>query len=271
MQVAPEQVPGLGQAGNQPAPGTEQTPQQQPGQGESSYSQLAGDFLKGVPDTQKPLIEPFVKQWDAQVTKKFQELHSQYEPYKNLGSPETLQQAMQIYQILDQNPKAVYDMLAQEFGTQTPTSEQGPGTEQQVPEGFEGIPPQLLSRLDTQEQVLQKLAEFVLGSQQQQQESEEDSRLQSYLDQLKQQHGEFDEDWVVMQISKGMDGDKAVAAWNTMIQDQVNKAGSGQKIPPILGGGGVVPQETFDPKTIPSKDVRELVAGLMKNVHAEGS
>lgn len=45
-------------------------------------------YLEGLPTSIVPMVEKAFKQWDADTSRKFQEVHSQYEPlkpYKNLA------------------------------------------------------------------------------------------------------------------------------------------------------------------------------------------
>jgi hypothetical protein len=55
------------------------------------------EYLEPLPESVRPLVEPAFKEWDAQVTKRFQSLHSEYEPYKQIiddYEPDALAQAV---------------------------------------------------------------------------------------------------------------------------------------------------------------------------------
>src|SRR6516164_6951134 len=82
-------------------------------QGQPSEYSLAEGFLGRVPQEHRSIIEPYVKQWDAGVTRRFAELHSQLQPYTELGDLETLQAAAGLAQMLEENPYQVYGILHQ--------------------------------------------------------------------------------------------------------------------------------------------------------------
>lgn len=240
------------------------------GQGEE-YS-LSGDFLQNVPDEHREILEPYVKKWDAGVTRRFQELHSQYKPYEELGDPESLQQAVEIYNLLENNPEYVYNVLAQEYGhaaAQQMVGEQGLEDEDESP--FGNLPPEFVSRIDQQQAVLEALAEFVLGQNQAVQEQQEDMELDEYLNNLKTEFGDFDEDYVLIKMQNGLGGAEAVQQYRQMIQAQVNAANQAmQAVPPVLSGGGTVPADSqVKLGEVPSRDVRKLVESLIAQQNQE--
>lgn len=254
------------------APSTDTQTEDNAGQG-NEYS-LSGDFLQNVPDDHREIVEQYVKKWDAGVTRRFQELHSQYKPYQELGDPETLQQAVEVYQLLENNPEFIYNVLAQEFGhaaaqQMTQGGEQGLGEEEE--NSFGDLPPEFVSRIDQQQQVLEALAEFVLGQNQQVLESQEDAELDSYINNLKTEFGEFDEEYVLFKMDSGMPGAEAVQQYQSMIQAQVNAATqAANNAPPVLSGGGTVPQDSVpNMGEIPNKDVRSLVESLIAQSNQE--
>jgi len=268
MQVAPENLPGAGGA----PPATEG----QPGQGgapepQSPYS-LQAEFLKDVPPETQALLTPYIKKWDGLVTKKFQEVHSQYEPFKQLGQdPATLQQALAIYNALDEQPQVIFNLLKQELegaGPEGGAPELQPGQQPGEPgEGPYGLPPEFMQRYDRVEQMIGQLAEIVLNNSKSAQEKDEDAQFEQYLSGLKQSHGDFDEDWVTLQISRGMDGEEAVQAWQQKAQEIINAQGGGngdgRPTPPVLGGGGNVPTEQVNIADIPRGDLRKMVTGML--------
>lgn len=264
MQVAPEQIPGLGNG-----PGTESEGQGGGGEQQPQYSQFASEFLKEVPKEALGLLEPYLKKWDGAVTKKFQEIHSQYEPYKNLGEPDQIQQAMQIFRALDEQPEVIFNLLKQELEGQAGAGSQtlpvGGNAGEGDGEEYGQLPPEFLERYERTEGILGQLAELFLQDRNTRQEADEDAQFDSYLSQLKEQHGDFDEDWVTLQISRGQSGEEAVQAWQAKAQEIINAQNGNQRpSPPILGGGGNVPAEQVDLGNIPSGDLKKLVSGMLQ-------
>lgn len=234
------------------------------GQGSQDEYSLAGDFLGNVPEEHRSILEPYVKRWDAGVTRRFQELHSQYRPYEELGAdPETLRQAYSLMEQINTNPQSVYQALAEALEYDDPSEQgfdgyNGQGYGEQSP----GLPPEFQQ---TQEAVA-AIAEFILDQQRTQQEQAEDAELDNYLSNLKQEFGvDFDEDYVLAKMYKGMDGAAAVKSWMNAMQQMINQQAPVYNTPPVLGGGGQVPMEAQRVTDLDRKDVKNLVAAIMQN------
>lgn len=263
---------------------------------------LAGDFLQRVPPEHRPILEPYVKQWDAGVTRRFQELHGRLQPWEQLGAdPETVQQALQVFELLDSNPQMLYEFLQQELGLspqqaaqqvvqqqgypaspsqgypQVPQPSQYPqqqtyGGQQNQLGQVQGLPPEFQQKFETFERTLQALAEHTLMQHQAQQQAQEDSQLDQYLNQLRQEFGDFDEDYVLVKMHQGMDGGAAVQEYLGLVQQAMNQAGrSGQSVQlPTLSGTGAAPQEPQTVTKLKSNDVKSIVANLLEQVNSQG-
>lgn len=94
------------------------------GQGAASGSPY-GEYLSRIPEEQRGVVEPVFKDWDANVTRRFQEaseFRRQWEPYGDLGlteyDPGYLQQLLQLGQLFnDQDSyKEWLQLQAQEAG-----------------------------------------------------------------------------------------------------------------------------------------------------------
>jgi len=226
----------------------------------SDPDSLANDFLKNVPDTDRAVVEKYIKDWDAGVTKKFQSIHEQYSPYKELGEVTDIQQAIQLQELLESEPEYVYNMLAQEFGGD---QQQQQKQQQQLPPEFEGLPPEFMEKFNQQQTMLESLAQLVLDGRQQNVADEEDKALETELGRLKKAHGEFDEEFVLSKMWHGASGDDAVKAYQTLTQSIINGQQKPKPQPPGLFGGGVIPTDNPDVGKMESKDVRSLVANIL--------
>lgn len=234
------------------------------------------DFVDGllaeVPEELRPQFEPYVKKWDAGVTRRFQDIHNQYKPYKELGEVDELQQAKEIYEMLRDDPQRVYGLLAEHLGVSTG---QGtlPGVESPSSSETAGLPPEYLQKLNQLEQIVNPLAEYILEQQRQSRQAEEDRQLDEYLGLLRQEYGDFDEDWVLTKVSQGMEIDAAVKAWHSKVEE-IRRAGQPeqQQIPfPVLGGEGSAPVGGPNVTQLGTKDVKDLVAGLVQQAQAQSS
>jgi hypothetical protein len=234
--------------------------QQQPPSG-GSDSGLANDFLARVPEADREVVGRYVKDWDAGVTRRFQDIYSRFEPYQQLGDYETLMQYKAVYDYLKDNPQAVYKTLHETFGQQQPTEESA--------DEYGELPPAVVDRLkmmDQQGQLLQALAERVIGMNNANQEAQEDADLDRYMNWLSSQYGSFDEDYVLAKMQTGMDGVKAVEEF------QQKYGGQQQRQPfTVLSGGGAVGQQgNFNPAKASSQDVKTVVSEMLRFAQEQG-
>lgn len=231
---------------------------------EQDYS-LASPFLEQIPTEHRSIVEPYVKKWDAGVTRRFQELNGKYKPYEDLGAdPETLANAFKVYQLLEENPEQIYNLLKEDFESDDEIESQS-----LTPVAPGSIPPEWESRFTKQQEVLEALVEHVMSDRQTKQQQQEDQELDQYMNLLKQEYGDFDEDYVLAKMSAGADGEAAVKAFQKLQQGVLNSAA---KVPttPVLSGGGSVPGESQSVKDLKSNQVKDFVANLLAQTNQEG-
>lgn len=259
---------------------------------EGSQGELSNPFLANVDEADRPIVDKYIKQWDAGVTRRFQDIRNQYRPYEQLGDVETLQQAVQLMTIFEQNPEAVYQMLAEKFGQQ-PTNRSGfqqqPGGQNLPTNGFDpnNLPEELapfaplfqgyeqkISAFDQRfgklENALNQIGQYVLGQVNTSKQSEEDKQVEQYMGLLKQEFGDFDEDYVLTKMLNGMTGEDAVKAYKQAIQQQVNQSRKPDpSVPAVLSGGGSVAAETVDVAKLDKKQTVDLVADVLRRAQEQ--
>jgi hypothetical protein len=235
---------------------------------------LGNAFLKNIPEVDRKVLEPYIKQWDAGVTKRFQSIHDEYRPYKQLGvDVEELQTALAISQLIDRDPQLVYDQLAAHLGhagaqqvmaqqTQTPQ-------EPAVDPRYAGLPQEFLTEYEQQKQLLIQVATLLAEDRKTKQAEQENQDFTEYLGKLHQKHGEFDEEYVAMKMSQGLTGEQAIKAYSDFVQAQVNRVTGGIRRPPtLLGGQGSVPSGTVDPSKLSGRDSKEIMAQMLQHAAA---
>jgi hypothetical protein len=180
---------------------------------------------------------------------------------KNGMTPDTVQQAVDVFDIINRNPREVYDTIGKALGIT-------PQQVQQVIEEGEGDDddddPRDAQILQMQNQ-LDTLSKIQLAQHQQElsarQAAESDKALENELGALKQKHGDFDEEQVLMRmLHKGMNAEEAYADH----AQYVDNIRSRRPAPTLLGGAGSIPNRSIDPVKLNSKDTRSLVAQMME-------
>lgn len=252
------------------------------GNGQGGNAQPQGqqrnEFLEGilaeVDPAHRPIVEPYLGKWNAGVTRRFQDLHGELQPWKELGAdPETVQQALSLMEQIDTDPQGVLALLQEAIEEMT-----GGQGQQQPPQGAQGqqapgqegqqstLPPefqQLQERFGTFETVLEAMAEQILDQRSSEQEAQEDQQLDQYLGLLKQEFGDYDEHYVIAKMMAGVDGAEAVKQYQAAIQGQVNSRARQPNVPPVLGGGGSIPQGGKSVTDASKKETKNLVAQIL--------
>lgn len=226
-------------------------------------------YLEPLPESVRPLVEPTFKQWDADVTQRFQKVQSEYAPLKDFAplveqgfTPDVAGQAFNLMQALNNDPEAVLRELAEAIGYDLDQGTQEPNDDGETPGEF--VDP----RLATVEQMTEAMAEIMLAQERQQQEAQENAMLDAHLAELKEKHGEFDEEYILLLMGNGLTGEQAVAKY----QDLVGKVSrpAPPVAPTLLGAGGGLPSQGVDLSNLTSSQTKDLVAQMLAQAAQEG-
>jgi hypothetical protein len=242
---------------------------------ESGYSSFVQELLKDAPKEHVSLLEPYIKKFDAGVTRRFQDLNNKFKHYEPLGwDEETTQQMAEVYRVLNEEPERLYealrDQLELEEGEQSGESNVGESNQ-----GLPGVPDEVMQQITQQQQVLEALAQYVLQDHTSKTEAVEDEEFDGYLNLLKEEYGDFDEEYVVGQIANGADGEAAVKQWQAKEQEIIQRLSSATEgLPPAVlsssGGGAVAQHEPQSLGSIPDKDIRNLITNVLNQANQAG-
>jgi hypothetical protein len=230
-------------------------------------------FLESVSPEHRAIVEPYVKQWDSQVTPKFQEFQSQLKPYQELGDIDSLSTAMRIMKFAETDPggflQYVYDTV-QEMGAmpeefanqfnqgQTPPVGETPPVN--LPE-FEGMTEAQIKMFRDQQSKLEKFEKFMTETETEKQTKTQQQQLDKLLSDLSQSHGKFDEDAVLGRMLRGMSPEDAVNDWKKF-QKELNTPAR-ETPPPAFGGGRTVLEQVDSSKLKNPTDRKALVAQML--------
>lgn len=244
------------------------------GDGVQPSQEPENPFLANIPAEDKEVVAKYIKQWDANVTRRFQEIHGQYKPYKDLGDVETLSKAQQLYTYLqDQNNlKGFYERLHGTFGQQQDQQPNGQGlgdTDDPILQAMEQRFSHLQSELQQRDQILNAVAQHIIQQNQGQVQQQEDQQLEQYLGALKTEFGDFDEEFVLVKMSAGVNGAEAVQQWKQKVQQTVNQNSTQLPRQPVLSGAGGSPPQGRKPVDLTSAETKALVASVLEQANTQ--
>lgn len=210
---------------------------------DDELSEFARGILNEIPEEDRSIVQKHIKTWDGNVTKKFQEYTGKLKPYEELGSLEDVQAALEVIQLMNEDPLEFYNQITAALNQHGILKEDAPMTDFNLPE-YEGLPEPVVQKIQQLEEMLSgtssRFDEFMAS----QEEAKVMQQVDSLLSTLHNKHGEFDEDWVLMQMSRGVAPDDAVKAFHSNV---VQKYSSPRKPPAaLLGGAGSVPSGQAD-------------------------
>lgn len=269
-QSVEDNTTGTGNADSQPVA-------EQQSEGHPAWKEI----LDLLPDEFHPLVTPKLKGWDDGVQTRFQNLQSQYEPYKpfieNEVDPEYLQQAIGLAAAIEQDPQRVYNALAEAYGYGQGVADTTGATGADTDEDSDPDDP-VAARLAEHERMLEQMAEAFLADTNSREDAENQKALDSYMSSLHEAYdkvGGFDENYVLTQIANGVDGRKAVESFQDAVKKFSGGAApvvtgvAGSQAPPVMGGSGGLPSNRTDPSTLSDADTGKLVAEMLKAANEE--
>ena len=249
------------------AVGTESVPESQDG--------LASPFLAKIPAQDRAIVGKYIKDWDAGVTKRFQEYSGKLKPYEALGPVEEVQKWHNLANNFRTNPewffKTMWEGFQQQYGEtweeqlarilgweDEEMSEEYDGYEYE--ESGEPDPNELF-----QQNVMQELEELRAWREEQMQaqvSQEENAQLDRVLTALHSKFGEFDDEGVLVRIAAHGDPIKAVNEWRQMVS-KYSQNGAQRQAPKVMGGQGGVPSEQVDTKSLRGEQRKAAVAQML--------
>lgn len=231
-------------------------------------------YLADLPDSVKPLVQPTFEKWEADTTRKFQELHSQYEPWKEFTSsvdPTYAQQAVQLAQLMETDPERVYKALQEQYKY----GEQGPaGTTATSDPDDDDVDPRD-ARITQLEEYMGNIAQFLEGQQTQQETNQAHSALDAVMADLHTEHGAFSDKVVLTYIANGADPQQAVQLMKQELADMgyVPKTEVAKPLVPVItsgAGGGAPVGEPVDWSKASSKDTQKAIVQMLAQAAQQG-
>ncbi len=187
-------------------PTTVEAVQPSEGQGGASGGTPYAEYLDRIPEELRPQVQPVFQEWDANVTRRFQDLSAagkRWEGFEQAGlheyDPQSLSQLVQFAQMAEQDPAAYAEWLrgqAESAGLLTQQSQPSSDDSYVDPALQKLIQEQLEQRLGPVQQQLQNVSTWQQQQEFSRAQQAEADRIQQRLDQLRDEHGEFPVDFV---------------------------------------------------------------------------
>lgn len=265
----------------QGAPNT--APQESTGSQEQGGDNPAwNEVLEVLPSEFHHMVKPHFAKWDQGVQKKFEQVHSQYDPYKpfieNKVSPDELNAALQMMQLMANEPRRVYDKLTEYYGDEWGLNS-GQGQPNDV-DGFEdyedavGEEPQGFDENNPYFQQLKRQQDVIAEYLAKEVESKEFAKINQEIDQqfnaVSQKYGDLTQEDVNIIVSIATTQnvsvtDAAEVLFNRLGQVQPKNSSAG--LPPIVPTGGGVPNAPINPAELSNKDTKHLVESILRKAY----
>ncbi|MET0787527.1 MAG: hypothetical protein ABWY25_12580 [Paenisporosarcina sp.] len=243
---------------------------------------LANPFLNGMPEEHRTLLAPYVKKWDGQVTKKFQDYSSKLKPYEQLGPVDELRKYHAFANNFRNDPEGLFRLmwmgLRDQYGDkfqeellrilELEEQEEQAMSDQYYQEDQAGNyapdPTDVFQQNVAEE--LRSLREWKDNFEQSQQDAEGQAQLDNVLGQMHNAFGDFNDDFIVLELSKHGDIQQAMQAWNDLIGKYSSQQGPQRQAPKIMGGQGGVPTGQVDTSKLRDSDRRKAVENMLANL-----
>lgn len=214
-------------------------------------------LVQYIPEDKRSEAAGILKEWDSSYNK-LQEEHAPYKEYvKNNIDPAYLQSAMDVMYLIENQPQRVFEALQSHLGDQQ--TGQSTVEEPELTDEEEGNP-----ELTALQQQVETMSKIMLSQRQteinQAEQRKQDEQLDKELIALKEKHGEFPEDEVVMRmLHKGLNAEDAYKEF-TAFASEIRRR---QAAPYLLGSGGQIPKPSVDVKTLDNKATKDLVVQML--------
>lgn len=239
----------------------DETPQDSSGGGHPAWESLLND----LPESLRPLVKPKLEEWDSGVSKRFEQIQEQYNPYKKLAeqgiTPDVIEQHANIARMIESDPQGFYERMGQfyKFG-QDQNSSQGHAQDDDDSYDIGDDENVLDPRIAQIEQHQEMIAQFLLKQHEEEQNAIQDAQLDTELTKLTKKYGAYDEEYVLGRIGQGESPEDAVKAYQSLVQKIRNAPAPGTNLPKIMSPGGGSPGSGTD--TSKMSNQQKIVAFL---------
>jgi hypothetical protein len=232
-----------------------------------------------LPDNLHPLVSPVLEKWEQGTQQKFQqyaETTKQYEPYQGLieqgVAPDQIEQALAVAQLIDSDPQGFLKQMQAFYGD--PQSQQPEPQQQSQDNSYDQFDEQPFDiENDPRFQQLKQQQDLIAGFLAQQVEAEQaqnaDQQLDSEIQSLTEQYGEFDEDYVFGLALNGVPLEDAVQRYHSMVENVRTRPAADANLPNIIAPGGGLPSEQVNPADMTDAQRKAFVMNALAQANQQ--
>lgn len=231
--------------------------------------------LNLLPESFHSVVTPHFQQWDQAANTRIESIKGQYkdfEPFIEHGiGRDDLESGIRLVNLLNENPQALYDALAQSLGTQQQTTPAGEVDPTEVPAEETNLPP----GYDKLQQGVEFMAQRMLDAENRQKEAEASAKLDQELKAATEKYGPLNEKLFLPYLSKVISDnpkatlDQAAANFVELQNEIIKSAQAAQPYAPNLlgttsGGGAGLPSKAIDPRQLNDTETKALVVEMLR-------
>lgn len=228
--------------------------------------------LNLLPENFRSVVTPHFQEWDDNAKKRIETIktdYADYETFREYGiGRQDLESGLRLMQMMNDDPKQVYDALAAQLNIQIPV------TPEAVPVVTEeGETPVLPPGYDKLQEGVELMAKRMLASEQAQQEDAANKQLETELATVEQKYGKFIPElflpYLSNKLGEGLSVDKAAEQFFA-IQGQIQQQTIAAQpyAPNVLGGnsggGAGLPSSNIDPAKLDATERKNLVVQMLR-------
>lgn len=240
-----------------------------------------GELLGALPGGLHGIVKPHLARWDQGVQQRFQQVQSQYAPYKQFLdggiSAEEIQQARNLMQLVATQPRQFYDRMTEyykdEWGLGVSDQGREDGNEwEDDPDEFDQDNPLAQQLADAQSQIeamrgnQDTMAQYLAGQVEQRVQNEANAEVEREFNEVSQKYGDLNPQQVNFIVSQALQNGttvmQAADSFFSMIGSQPK-----QQVPApprvVSTSGGTPQSPPINPGNLSGKDRRALVQSIL--------
>lgn len=232
--------------------------------GETELSEFTRGILAEIDENDRPTVQKYLNTWDKQVQTEFRTRAEKLQPWEELGSIDDVKEALRWIGTMNDDPVEFYKQYTQALkdNNMFPDPEKPTSS---LPE-FDGLPQEFVEEFRATKN---ELAEMKKWREQFQEETEHEKNVRevdALMKNLHSEHGDFDEEWVLLQMQKGITPVDAVGKFK---KEVVEKYSSSRKpAPVIMPNNGQVPTSQVDLSKMTSQQKQAYMVKRLQEANA---